>query len=207
MNNLGYTNFLNCELWKQKMLLHPNKLVIPYFLYSDEFEVNNPLGPHSSSILGVYYSFPTVPHWLRSNLKNIFIAALFNSKDLKSLGNDQVFYKLIDELIDLENNGVELKFVDKCVKLYFSIGLIVGDNLGVNTVLGFSKSFSANHFCRFCCMPKSSTDVLASEIVSSLRSKINYSEDVLKNDFKLTGINENSIFNTINSFHVVENYS
>lgn len=205
--NSGYTNFLNSELWKQKMLLHPNKLVIPYFLYFDEFEVNNPLGPHSSSILGVYYSFPTAPHWLRSNLKNIFIAALFNSKDLKSLGNDKVFYKLIDELIDLENNGVELKFADKCVKLYFSIGLIVGDNLGVNTVLGFSKSFSANHFCRFCCMPKSSTGVLASEIVSSLRNKINYSEDVLKNDLKLTGINENSIFNIISSFHVVENYS
>jgi len=62
-------------------------------------------------------------------LKNIFIAALFNSKDLKSLGNYKVSYNLIDELIDLENNGVELKFPVKCVKLYFLIGLIVRDNL------------------------------------------------------------------------------
>lgn len=34
-DNIVYSNFLNCELWKQKMLLHPNKLVIPYFLYVD----------------------------------------------------------------------------------------------------------------------------------------------------------------------------
>lgn len=56
-------------------------------------------------------------------------------------------------------------------------------------------------------MDKSRTGVLATEVVSSLRNKVNYSEDVSKNDFKSTGINESSIFNTIHSFHVVENFS
>ena len=56
---------------------------IPYFLYFDDFEVNNPLGSHSSSVLGAYYSFSTAPEALKSNLNNKFVAALFNSKDVK----------------------------------------------------------------------------------------------------------------------------
>lgn len=74
-------------------------------------------------------------------------------------------------------------------------------------MLGYSKSFSATRFCRFCRKDKSKTCVLATEILSSLRNKINYNADVLIKDLKLTGINENSIFYTINSFHVVENFS
>lgn len=77
----------------------------------------------------------------------------------------------------------------------------------MNSVLGFSKSFSANYFCCFCRMDKSITGVLATEVVSFLHKKVNYSEDVSRNDFKSTGINESSIFNTIHSFHVVENFS
>lgn len=61
-------------------------MCIPFFLYFGDFEVNNSLGSHSSSVLGVYYSFPTAPEILKSNLKNIFVAALFNSKDVKKYG-------------------------------------------------------------------------------------------------------------------------
>jgi len=62
----NYTNLLNSDLWKEKML-HFNKddsLYIPYFLYFDDFEVNNPLGSHTSPVLGVYYCFPTAPSYL-----------------------------------------------------------------------------------------------------------------------------------------------
>jgi len=94
--NFNNSNFINSNLWQQKTLLHGNKLVIPYFLYFDDFEVNNALGSHSSSILGVYYSFPTAPHYLRSNLNNIFIAAIFNTKDVKFIGNERTFYHFIN---------------------------------------------------------------------------------------------------------------
>ncbi|KAF0712080.1 Uncharacterized protein FWK35_00028806, partial [Aphis craccivora] len=153
--------------------------------------------PYSSSILGVYYSFPTAPHWLLSNLKNIFIAALFNLKDLKKLGNDKVFYNLIN----LENNGVELKFSDKCVKLYFSIGLIGGDNLGVNTIrMQYDMIFYfINHFRQI--------TFVVWTIVVQVFLPLRLLAHVSKNELKLTRINENSIFNTINTFHIVEIYS
>jgi len=60
-----YTNFINGELWKQKKKVFNGKLVIPFFLYFDDFEINN--AQHSSSLLSVYYSFPAAPHYLRSN--------------------------------------------------------------------------------------------------------------------------------------------
>lgn len=76
-----------------------------------------------------------------SSLKTIFITALWNSKYVKFLGNYRIFVNLINEINDLENNRIELNFSSNTVKIYFSFGLAVGDNLGVNSVLGFSKSF------------------------------------------------------------------
>lgn len=99
-----YSNFVNGDLWKNKILTYKDKIVIPYFLYFDDFEINKPLSSHSSSILRVYYSFPSAPHFLRSNLNNIFIAALFKTKDVKQIGNDRTFYSLIQIINDLETN-------------------------------------------------------------------------------------------------------
>jgi len=45
-------------------------------------------------ILWVNYCFPSAPFYLRSNLQNIFITALFNTKDVKAVGNDKTFFKL-----------------------------------------------------------------------------------------------------------------
>jgi len=202
-----YTNFINGEHWKLKKIQFNEKLVIPFFLYFDDFEINNALGSHSSSLLGVYYSFPTAPHYLRSNLKHIFIAAIFNTKDIKQIGNDRAFFKLIEEINNLQRNGVLLEFPSKTIQIFFQLGLIVGDNLGVNTTLGFSKSFSASHFCRFCQNDKKKTQIHKNEVNEYLRNKRNYDEDVAKKDSKLTGIYEESIFNTVNLFHVVENFS
>lgn len=147
-DQIEYTNFINSELWKEKMSRFNNdgSIYIPYFLYFDDFEINNPLGAHSSSILGVYYCFPTAPNFFRSNIKSIFVAALFDSKDVKLMGNDKSFYHLIEDINYLQNVGLSIKLPEKHVQVKFVLGLVVGDNLGVNTVLGFSKSFSSNFF-------------------------------------------------------------
>ncbi|KAE9521515.1 hypothetical protein AGLY_018114 [Aphis glycines] len=50
---------------------------------------------------------------------------------------------------------------------FFQLGLIVGDNLGLNHTLGFSKSFSATHFCRFCQNDKKETQILPNKIIES----------------------------------------
>ncbi|XP_034944804.1 uncharacterized protein [Chelonus insularis] len=84
--------------------------------------------------------------------------------------------------------------------------MVLGDNLGLNNVLGFSKSFSAISYCRFCKMTKNICQKSVEENTELLRNKSNYENDLSKQDPKSTGITENSIFNSVNKFHVCENY-
>lgn len=86
--NVTLSNFVQGSLWKEKILPFQNKLVLPFFMYIDDFEINNPLGSKSMchSISAVYYSFPLNEH--NSKLTHIFLAALIKSKDLKTFGND-----------------------------------------------------------------------------------------------------------------------
>ncbi|XP_075157696.1 uncharacterized protein LOC142233175 [Haematobia irritans] len=195
----------NLEL-TEKSLREIIVFLIPYFLYFDDFEVNNPLGSHTSSILGVYYSFPSAPNFLKYKLNNIFIAALYKSIDVKTFGNSKSFYKLIDILNDLENNGIDLEIKSEKRKIFFSLGLVVGDNLALNSILGFSRSFSAKHFCRYCKLSKASTQNMCDEDFNQLRNISNYEQDVKSMNVEKTGIRENSIFNRISNYHVVDNF-
>jgi len=80
-------HFVQGALWKEKIAPYHNNIVIPYFLYVDDFEVNNPLSSHSSchSICAIDYSFPLSD---QSKLCNIFVTALLKSVDMKHFGND-----------------------------------------------------------------------------------------------------------------------
>jgi len=60
-NDKSITNFVQGKLWKQKISNHSSdKILIPYFLYIDDAEINNPLGSHAmhQQISAIYYSFP-----------------------------------------------------------------------------------------------------------------------------------------------------
>jgi len=204
--NYTLSNFIQGSLWKEKILSHQNKLVIPFFMYIDDFEINNPLGSKSMchSISAIYYSFPLSKQ--SSKLDHIFLAALIKSKDLKSFGNELCLKNLIDELNSLEKDGIIINTPDGPKQVYFILGLITGDNLGLNSICDFSKSFSANYFCRFCKANKTLTHSLTEEDSSLLRNTNNYTTDIEINDFSQTGINKLSILNQINLFHVTTNF-
>lgn len=200
-------NYVNGSLWKNIVKKYKNKIVIPYFMYFDDFEINNPLGPHSGEqkMCGCYYSFPTVPNHHLSKLNNIFIACLFKSKDQSTFGNRAVLSKLIEKIKSLERDGISLEIDGTNVRVYFVLGLVIGDNLGLNTILGFTKSFNSHFYCRACKRNKFEMQKDTKEHSNYLRNVENYNEDVSLNNYKLTGIRENSIFNSIDNFHVIEN--
>jgi len=104
MNNTDDTvlaHFVHGALWKDKIAPYYNNIVIPYFLYVDNFEVNNPLSSHSSChlICAIYYSFPLSD---QSKFCNIMIAALL----VKQFGNDLCLQTLTNELNKLEVDGI-----------------------------------------------------------------------------------------------------
>ncbi|XP_022168088.1 uncharacterized protein LOC111032164 [Myzus persicae] len=188
------------------MKLYPGKTLIPYILYVDDFEINNPLGSNASkhSICNLYYSFPCLP-MEESRLENIFYAAITKTSDLKQFGNEKCFECLIDELKDLEINGIDINDGNNVtIKIHFILGLVVGDNLGLNCFLNFSKSFSSSYFCRLCRAPKEMTQKLSCENSELMRTEENYQLDVLDPNSK--GVVNKSLLNNIPSFHVVKNY-
>lgn len=202
-------NFVNGKIWKKIREKYGDKHIIPFHVYMDGFEVNNPLSSHRGfhSIVGVYYSFPTLPVEYSSKLENLFIAMLFKSKDQKIYGNDKCLHLLIKEINSLEKDGLSFILNDKRTTIYFVMGLLLGDNLGVNTSLGFSPSFNHNYCCRLCKLSLKQIRINHPFIVGNQRTKNNYEKDVLLNDYKQTGVLENSIFNSVEHFHVTRNFS
>lgn len=116
-----------------------------------------------------------------------------------------MFASLIKVLIDFHENGITISVNSVDIQVYFALGLVLGDNLGLNSILGFVESFSANYYCRFCRSHKKDLQNMLSECPESLRNIYNYKLDVLKDNVSETGRNELCIFNEIPNFHVVNN--
>lgn len=91
--------------------------------------------------------------------------------------------------------------------VFFMLGLINGDNLGLHTILSFTESFSANYCCRFCTMHKSAMRKAVVENVDLIRTPQLYESHVNINNLALTGIKENCIWNILPEFNVTTNYS
>lgn len=89
-------------------------------------------------------------------------------------------------------------------KIFFRLMFIVGDNLGLNTILGFSKGFNTQYYCRICTATKKDAQKLVHEKKRYVRTQNDYLNCVINSTF---GIQEECIFNKIPNFHVLENIS
>lgn len=117
-----------------------------------------------------------------------------------------MFLRTDTYLKKIEVDGIEINTKSGTTTVHFIIGLILGDNLGLNTIMNFSKSFAANHFCRFCEMKKCDAQKACTEDPSLRRNRLNYRNSLSNSSFSETGIVSESLFNTITSFHVTENF-
>lgn len=198
-------NILQADLWKEVKLKFLNKIVFPLYLFYDDFEPNNPLGSKSGiyKIGAVYISVASVPVQYVSLLENIFLTQLCFSADRVQYGNKSIFYKIIQQLKYLEIEGITIKTSSgKDVHIYFTLLLILGDNLGLNSILGFEESFRSNYFCRFCRTHTNETKHQIMENEENLRSIENYDND----SFSLScGIKEICIWHELPNFHVTQN--
>jgi hypothetical protein len=204
-----FVNFIQGKLWKQKSQEYEieNKIVFPMFLFFDDYQIGNTLGSHSDSnkLGAVYVSIPCFPDDLFCSLRNIFLFALFYSKDRKKFGNAAVFSSVINELTFLQEHGINITVNNRDIKIYFKLGLIIGDNLGIHTILGFTESFSCNHYCRFCKISKNDAQT-SFKNVSNLRTQDSYQTDLALNDISSTGIKESCVWHNLPGFDVTSNF-
>lgn len=165
-------NFVQGSFWQSRMKKFEGKTVLPLFMYFDDFESGNVLGSHSGvhKLGAVYVSIPCIPLHRTSVLSNIFLALLFHSSDRAEFGNKIIFNPLINELNYLQETGIEIDTPEFTGVLYFDLGLIIGDNLGIHSIIGFTESFSSNFSCRICTVKKNDLKSQCYEDGSQLRS-------------------------------------
>lgn len=175
-------------------------------MFFDDFEIGNALGSHSGihKLGGVYVSVPCLPPYRSTVLSNIFISLLFHSSDRVKFGNAIIFKPLIDELNFLQEYGIEIDTPEFKGKLYFELGLILGDNLGLHSITGFTESFSYNYSCRICTIRKEDMKVQCYEDNALLRFTEQYNVNLLQNDVSITGIKDKCVWFDVNNFSLFD---
>jgi len=134
--------------------LFSNECAVSLILYIDDFEACNPLGTSRKihKICAIYWILGNLPPGSHSSLSSIYLAALIKSDDVKLYGYNAVLEPLINDIIILEQHGIFVAKLGKCVK--GTVQCVVADNLGAHSLAGFVESFSSAYVCRFCTAQK-----------------------------------------------------
>lgn len=176
---------------------------LPFVIFFDDFETGNCLGSKKGKhkLGAIYMSLRCGPVHNYSKLSNIYLVSLFPSNLCETLGNERIFKPLLTE-ISAAQNGIQIGNKS----LNFVLAGIIGDNLGIHSILGFNESFVSRFGCRFCRVDRSTAQVMTREDPSLLRNVQNYECDIALNDASSSGIKERCVFNCIPSFHVTSSY-
>lgn len=210
------SNFIQGKLWREQMKEHGDKFVLPLFIYHDDFQSGNLNGSQANNtkVGGTYANIPCLPVKYLSKVEFIVVTLLFFSKDKKTVSetcnvdaNKLMFQPLIDELIDLRENGISIVTENGTETIYFELGLLIGDNLGLHSILNLVESFSANFPCRYCKAQKELLQILTFEMPFLLRNEKNHLEDISKNNPSETGIKGPCIWHQIRTFKFPQNVS
>lgn len=204
----GYIrSLLDGSVWKTRTAGLESKLVIPLNLFFDDFTTTDTVSPHAArtSVCGIYCYIPCLPANVLTKLDNIHVVGYVLSEDRKEYDNEQLFSNLVNTFIDLETTGLEISYKHENVTVYFMLGYITGDNLGLSGILDLVESARANFYCRLCKRNREQRENDTIEYEDSFRTVENYQEDLLQDDPSMTGIKNNSVFNQIPSFHIVFN--
>ena len=91
------SDFIHGSHWQTKKRHFGDKrVVIPLTVYTDDYEVDKELGPHSAKLTATYVKFACLLPEFQGSLYNIFLVLLFNARDREDFGNKAVFRKLIE---------------------------------------------------------------------------------------------------------------
>uniref|UniRef100_A0A1Y1MPJ3 C2H2-type domain-containing protein n=1 Tax=Photinus pyralis TaxID=7054 RepID=A0A1Y1MPJ3_PHOPY len=186
-----------------------NHINLPLLIYFDDIELNNVLGSRTSlqKIGATYCSVPVLPPEYISKLKNIFMLALFHASDRAQFGNEIIFKNVIDQLNDLHVNGIQVETSVYSGVIKFHVASIIGDNLGLNSILGFVESFVAKYCCRFCMAERKQIQKMLYEDKKLLRNCKTYDRCLEMKNPTETGVKERCVWLELEGFKLFEHIS
>lgn len=153
-----------------------------------------------------------MPANISAKLDNIFLIALASTADLK---DDTVLNNLneliVDDLKKLESEGFESSDGKTWKAALVNLSC---DNLGANFVMGFSKGFKANYYCRICSMSRVECEVTTNEVPDKLRSAATHQEtlEMLNENpncdlTESEGVRMACLYNNLQSYDIFNNVS
>jgi hypothetical protein len=113
---------------------------------------------------------------------------------------------LVNELADLEQNGMELSVQGKTSRFRVCLSCFTGGNLFLNSLLGFVESFTANFPCRHCVVARSEFSATFIENSDCIRTTISYDHDAALQSVLDTGIKAVCTLNKLTTFHAASNF-
>ena len=137
------------KAYKSNIFFANNSNAVQLILFQDAFELVNPLGSarKKHKILGVYYTIGNIHVQYRSSVAQLQLVLLCREVDLKYFGSTIVFRRMLQDLQDLEKNGLSMPYGN----IRGTVAAITGDNLGSHGIGGFTENFStAKYICRYC---------------------------------------------------------
>lgn len=159
-------------------------------------------------VCATYLQIRNLPIEYRSKLDNIYLVALCTSANLKpeSKSYNDIAERIVKEIEVIEKEGIAVG--DRVFE--GSLINIAYDNLGANSVFGFTECFVANYFCRICECDKTECSSLTTANKQKYRTKTTYEKNVKEAerkdrnlDLKLSkGVRRNCIFNNLQFFHI-----
>ncbi|KAJ8675348.1 hypothetical protein QAD02_011134 [Eretmocerus hayati] len=185
-------------------------IVLLLFGYHDDVQPGNALGSHASETnLGTFYAqIACMPPNFASKMSSIVVSDIFMSKDRKTFGNEAVFSALKKDARYLRRVGIRIQMKGKWYRVKFVLCLILGDNLGLNSIFEFISSFSNTLFCRICYAGPDLVHILVKEDVPILRTIEKYEDDLAsQKPVAETGLHGRCVFNELDDFHVISNSS
>lgn len=113
-----------------------------------------------------------------------------------------MFQPFIDELNFLSQEGIQVVLpCGQSVVVKFALGVLVGDNLGLNAILDFSTGFRALRCCRICRITEDRYNTTLVEDPSLLRTKSNHFDDMAACD-PSTGVVEDCVWYQLPHFSI-----
>ena len=139
-------SYRDARCFKENELFKNEPNAIQFVFYNDSYSSNNPLGDRrgKQKINATYFKIGNFPMSYQALDYFTQAAILIEDDILKIYGYDRILTKLVEEMIDIETNGIDIKYKDKIYNLKGTISFFTADNLASNGISGFVESFQSN---------------------------------------------------------------
>jgi len=165
-------DFTDGRMWHNSTVHLDCGMYVRIHLYSDEFELCNPIGSRKGThkVCAFYFLVGNLETKYWSSLSNIHLAILCKYKHVKAVGYNAVLEPLLADVRILETEGIVVEIDSVKHRVFGSVVTLSGDNLTSHALGGFNSSFSYGRVCRQCMTTKASISGVLSEEDCVLRT-------------------------------------